>query len=133
MKLLSLTILLAACGAAEQGQPPAIAVAADARALVTVPASGPEVLTVTTPAFTNGADIPFENTQYKGNVFPGLSWTPGPSPTKVYVVILQDVDARPKGTTLPYLHWTMGNIPAEITTLDAGMSTPPAGAVYGPN
>jgi hypothetical protein len=32
-------------------------------------------LSVSSPAFTDGADIPFENTQYRGNVFPGLAWS----------------------------------------------------------
>ena len=57
-----------------------------------------------------GGDIPFENTQYRGNIFPGLSWTAGPSGTKSYVVIMQDADAMSRGA--PILHWTMVNIPA---------------------
>ena len=36
-------------------------------------------LTVTTPAFADGGDMPFENTQYRGNNFPGLAWTAGPA------------------------------------------------------
>jgi len=130
LKLLALTILLVACG--PQDQPPSSDLAAS-RALVTVPATGSAVLTVTTPAFTDGADIPFENTQYKGNVFPGLSWSAGPAATQAYLIILQDVDARPRGSKLPYLHWTLGNIPAAVTTLEAGMTTPPEGSNYGPN
>jgi para-nitrobenzyl esterase len=76
-------------------------------------------------------DIPFENTQYKGNVFPGLSWSSGPAATKSYVIVMQDADALRNGA--PILHWTMLNIPASVTKLDAGMSAPPAGAANGPN
>lgn len=88
-------------------------------------------LTVSSPAFKDGADIPFENTQYRGNVFPGLTWSKGPAATKTYAVIMQDVDVmRPTG---PLVHWTMFNIPAAATKLDAGMPALPAGSAYGPN
>jgi len=53
-----------------------------------VPASG-ATLAVTSPAFKDNADIPYENTQYRGNIFPGLSWTPGPAGTKSYAVFVQ--------------------------------------------
>ncbi len=88
-------------------------------------------LTVSTPAFKNGGDIPFENTQYRTNTFPGLSWTKGPPGTKSYVLIMQDNDLILRGA--PILHWTMFNIPEGVTKLDVGMTTPPAGSSYGPN
>src|SRR5262249_29020219 len=100
-------------------------------ALTNLPAKSGAKLTVTSPAFTPGGDIPFENTQYKGNVCPGLAWTAGPAGTKSYVVIMQDTDAIVGGA--PILHWTMMNIPATLTKLDAAMTAPPAGAQYGPN
>jgi len=100
-------------------------------ALPNLPAKGDAKLLVLSPAFKAGGDIPFENTQYKGNVFPGLSWTAGPAGTKSYVVIMQDGDAMVRGA--PILHWTMANIPDSAVKLDAGMSAPPAGASYGPN
>ena len=100
-------------------------------ALTNFPAKSDAKLTVTSPAFTPGGDIPFENTQYKGNVFPGLAWTAGPAETKSYVVIMQDTDAMVRGA--PILHWTMLNIPATVKQLDAAMTAPPAGAQYGPN
>ena len=88
-------------------------------------------LVVMTPAFKAGGDIPFENTQYKGNMFPGLSWSAGPPGTKSYAIIMQDADAMVRGA--PILHWTMVNVPASVLKLDPGMSSPPAGASYGPN
>lgn len=100
-------------------------------ALTNVPAAGGATLAVTSPSFPPGGDIPFENTQYRGNVFPGLGWTAGPAETKSYAIIMQDTDAMVSGA--PILHWTMFNIPATVTKLDAGMSAPPAGAQYGPN
>jgi len=90
-------------------------------------------LTVTSPAFPDGGDIPFENTQYRGNSFPGLSWSAGPAGTKSYAVIMQDPDAQRNGQ--PILHWTIYNVPANVTKLDPGMPAGgnPQGSSYGPN
>lgn len=131
---LALALGLGLAGAAlAQGSPPppATEVGIGMLALTNIPAKGGASLTVTSPAFQNMADIPFENTQYRGNVFPGLSWSKGPAATKSYVVIMQDTDGVRNGQ--PILHWTMYNVPATVTKLDAGMSAPPAGASYGPN
>jgi para-nitrobenzyl esterase len=114
-----------------QQPPTATEVGASFVALVTVPAKSASKLTVTSPAFAAGADIPFENTQYRGNVFPGLAWTAGPAGTKSYAVIMQDGDGVRNNA--PYLHWTMINVPASVTKLAVGMTTQPAGAIYGPN
>jgi para-nitrobenzyl esterase len=100
-------------------------------ALTNAPAKGDAKLTVTTPAFKNMGDIPFENTQYEGNKFPGLEWTAGPAGTKSYVVIMQDTDALRNGA--PILHWTMVDIPPSTTKLPAGMTDAPQGAMNGPN
>lgn len=114
-----------------QGPPAATEPGASQLALANLPATDGAKLTVSTPAFAAGGDIPFENTQYKGNVFPGLSWSAGPSGTKTYVIIMQDGDAMRNGA--PIFHWSMIDIPASITKLDPKMSEPPAGAQYGPN
>jgi para-nitrobenzyl esterase len=102
-------------------------------ALAEFPAKGGAKLTVTTPAWKDGSDIPYENTQYRGNVFPGLTWTKGPAGTKSYAVIMQDTDGVIKGA--PILHWTLYNIPASVTKLDPGMAATgnPPGSSYGPN
>jgi para-nitrobenzyl esterase len=102
-------------------------------ALVEFPAKGSAHLSVSTPAWQNGDDIPYENTQYRGNVFPGLAWTAGPNGTKSYVVIMQDTGAIVRGA--PILHWTLYNIPPTVTKLKAGMTPAgnPPGSSYGPN
>ena len=123
---------LAVAPAASAQQPPAATeVGASQLALANIPAKNGAKLTVTSPAFKSGGDIPIENTQFRGNTFPGLSWTAGPAGTKSYVAIMQDGDAMMRGG--PILHWTMINIPATVTKLDAGMTTPPDGAQNGPN
>ena len=114
-----------------QGPPAATEVGAAQLVLLTVPAKSGAKITVTSPAFAQMGDIPFENTQYKGNVFPGLSWSSGPAGTTSYVVVMQDADALRNGA--PILHWTMLNIPASVTKLASGMSAPPTGAANGPN
>ena len=90
-------------------------------------------LTVTTPAFKEGEQIPFENTQYRTNTFPGLSWSKGPRATRSYVLIMQDNSLLLRGA--PILHWTLFNIPATVTRLDVGMAPTenPPGSSYGPN
>jgi para-nitrobenzyl esterase len=131
---LLITSLIAVAGATsvQAQQPPAeTEVGAAKLALVNLPAKGNAKLTVTTPAFKPGGDIPFENTQYRGNTFPGLSWTAGPAGTKSYAIIMQDADAM--RAEMPILHWTMVNIPATLTKLEPGMTDPPSGAQYGPN
>lgn len=120
--------------ACAQEPPAATEVAGPQLALVTLPARGGAKLTVTTPAFKDGGDIPFENTQYRGNVFPGLAWTAGPAGTKSYAIIMQDADGTMRNSNgAPILHWTMANIPANVTKLDAGMTAPPSGSTNGPN
>jgi Raf kinase inhibitor-like YbhB/YbcL family protein len=121
---------LVAAGAV-QAQQPAPAPGAAKLAIATIPAKNEAKLEVTSPAFKSSADIPVENTQYKGNTFPGLSWSAAPEGTKSFVIIMQDPDALRDDA--PILHWTMVNIPAAVTKLEAGMTTPPEGALNGPN
>jgi para-nitrobenzyl esterase len=98
--------------------------------VVSHPAKDSSKLTVTSPAFKDGADIPFENTQYRGNIFPGLNWSMGPKGTRSYAVIMQGEALKGTGTSI---HLTLFNVPANVTKLDPGLSTPPSGALYGVN
>lgn len=135
----ALALALAAPALAQQsapapGQPSPALVAARARLAVTeLPAKGGAKLTVTTPAWKDGGDIPFENTQYRGNTFPGLTWTAGPAGTRSYAVIMQDTDGAMRGA--PILHWTLYNLPVNVHALPAGMAATanPTGSSYGPN
>jgi para-nitrobenzyl esterase len=124
-------IAAAAIASAAFAQPPAAP--ARPNALVEFPAKGGARLTVTTPGWADGADIPFEFTQYRTNTFPGLSWSAGPAATRSYVVIMQDTDFAVRGA--PVLHWVLYNVPASVRKLDAGMAPTanPAGSAYGPN
>lgn len=132
------TTVGAALLAAILGLAAASAVAAEAQspgaaqlALANIAAKTDAHLKVESPAFAAGGDIPFENTQYRGNIFPGLSWSKGPQGTRSYVIIMQDPDAIYNG--VPILHWTIFNIPTSVTKLDAAMQAAPVGSSYGPN
>ncbi len=85
-------------------------------------------LTVASPSFRDGQDIPWENTAYRGNIFPGLTWTKGPAATKSYVVFVQS--KLRAGTSV---HLTLFDVPATATSLPAGLKDAPRGASYGPN
>jgi para-nitrobenzyl esterase len=125
----ALAVGVAPAAFAQSPAPPETEPALAQSALKTISVPSGAKLTVTSPAFKNGADIPFENTQFRGNVFPGLEWTPGPAGTKSYVVIMQDTELLMRGN--PILHWTMFNVTG--TKLEAGMTAAPAGASPGPN
>jgi len=132
--VLSLALLVSLClCSAAQTAAPIITATGSPIALIQTPAKNGQRLTVTSPAFHDGGDIPFENTQYRGNIFPGLAWTPGPLATKSYVIVMQDNDIFVDGA--PVLHWTVYDLPATVTALPAGMapSALPATASYGPN
>jgi para-nitrobenzyl esterase len=124
-------VAMAAAPALALAQPVPTPSAPVGLALTVFPAAHGKQLVVTSPAFKDGGDIPFENTQYRGNVFPGLSWGKGPYGTRSFVIIMQDADVNYRGG--PLLHWSMYAIPTGVTKLPPGMTTPPAGASFGPN
>lgn len=113
--------------------PPPVEPAPAAALLVNATHPAKATLTVSTPGWKHGEDIPFKYTQYQGNTFPGLEWSKGPASTKSYVVIMQDSAFAMRGS--PILHWSMVNVPATTTKLAEGMKPEekPAGAIYGPN
>jgi para-nitrobenzyl esterase len=125
-------LTIASAAVAQQGPPPAKEVSADKLAINLFPAKGGAKLKVTSPAFKDGGDIPFENTLYRGNHFPGLSWSKGPAATQSYAIIMQDGDGNRGGDAI--LHWTMYNISDRTTSLEPNLANPPPpGSAYGPN
>ncbi len=76
-------------------------------------------LTVSSPAFEEGAAIPPLYSEYEqGASFP-LSWSSGPAGTRSYLLIVEDPDAvKPK----PVVHWLAWNIPADVTSLHEGLA-----------
>jgi len=132
MSSIAAAAILGLSSAAAQSPPPVDpAPAASLLAIATQPGEGK--LTVTTPGWKDGEDIPFKYTQYQGNDFPGVEWTAGPATTKSYAIIMQDSAFVMRGA--PILHWSVVNIPANVTRLPEGMKPDekPEGSIYGPN
>ena len=70
-------------------------------------------LQISSPVFSNGADIPRKYTCDGENVAPPLEWSGVPDQTKSVAVICDDPDA-PSGT---FTHWVLYDIPASTHTL----------------
>jgi Raf kinase inhibitor-like YbhB/YbcL family protein len=79
-------------------------------------------ITITSSAFTEGAMIPKKHTCDAEDISPDLKWSAVPQGTKSLALICDDPDA-PVGT---WVHWVLFNIPADVTSLPAGI---PADAV----
>lgn len=70
-------------------------------------------LRVSSPAFSNGTDIPKKYTCDGQNIAPPLEWSGVPKQSKSVAVICDDPDA-PSGT---FTHWVLYDIPASRHTL----------------
>ena len=88
-----------------------------ARTIAEAPAGGP--LTISSPAFPDGAPIPAQYTCKGANTAPPLTWT---APQGAALVV-DDPDA-PRG---PYIHWIVVGIPPGPGSTGDGQ-TPPGGS-----
>jgi Raf kinase inhibitor-like YbhB/YbcL family protein len=78
-------------------------------------------LTLTTPAFQDGREIPVKYTQAGEQVSPALNWTNVPPNTQSFVLHMRDPDvARNRGTE-DQVHWLVWNIPGTATGLPEGV------------
>jgi len=75
-------------------------------------------MTISTPSFSHGGDIPRKFTCEGADVSPELSWTGAPAATQSFALIADDPDA-PVGT---WTHWVLFDLPATTTSLPEGMS-----------
>lgn len=98
--------------------------------------SGPG-MTLTSPAFSDGAEIPSKYTQSEANpVSPKLEWTNVPANTVTFVLIMHDPDVALQKTINDQLHWMMFNIPGTLRELPEAVPQDqklPDGAVQGKN
>ena len=74
-------------------------------------------MTLTTPAFADGAEIPAVYTQAGTQRSPALMWTNVPAGTITLVVHMRDPDVARNKTTEDQLHWLVWNIPGAATGL----------------
>lgn len=87
-------------------------------------------VTLTSPAFRNGERIPSKYTCDGANISPQLSWSGAPGGTKVFALIMDDLDA-PTGI---FTHWVIFNIPGTDSGVQENVpagGTLPNGAVQG--
>jgi Raf kinase inhibitor-like YbhB/YbcL family protein len=85
------------------------------------PSDAPRDITVTSPAFEDGKEIPESSTCTGAGTSPELHWSGVPKSAKGLALVVDDPDA-PNGT---FTHWNVVDIPTSTTGTDAG--EPPAG------
>jgi Raf kinase inhibitor-like YbhB/YbcL family protein len=79
-------------------------------------------LTLTTPAFSDGGEIPARFTQNDPNaVSPKLDWTSVPPGTVTFALILHDPDVALQRKADDVLHWMVFNIPGAAQGLPEGV------------
>jgi len=96
-------------------------------------AAGPPrpVLSVTSTAWADGAEVPMHNAFRGDNKSPAFEFhwsvgnTPGTAPDSLqtYAVIFHDIENSSNKTTVDTLHWTAFNIPGTAKGLPEGLGT----------
>jgi len=87
------------------------------------------VLSVTSPAWPDGGEVPMTNAGRGENKSPAFEfhWSMGPNPgaapdnLQSYAVIFHDIENSTNKTTTDTLHWTAFNIPATAKGLPEGL------------
>lgn len=80
-------------------------------------------MTLTSPAFENGEQIPSKYTCEGEDISPPLAWEGVPEGTKSLVLILDDPDAPdPEAPKMVWVHWVVYNIPPDIKNLPENVS-----------
>jgi Raf kinase inhibitor-like YbhB/YbcL family protein len=80
------------------------------------------VMTLTSPAFADGAAIPVKHSQAGDEISPALAWSGTPDSTRSFVLIVHDLDAATGNGTDDVLHWMVWNIPGTATSLREGIA-----------
>src|ERR1700728_4161564 len=89
------------------------------------------VLSVTSPAWPDGAEVPMRNAFRGENKSPAFEFhwnlgvNPGTAPESLqtYAVIFHDVENSTNKTTADTLHWTLFNIPGSAKGLPEGLGS----------
>jgi Raf kinase inhibitor-like YbhB/YbcL family protein len=91
-------------------------------------------LTLKSPAFANGGEIPVVHTCEGKDTSPALEWSGLPPGTKSLALVVDDPDAPdPRAPKMTWVHWVLHDIPPTSTGLAEGIRAPPAGAREGLN
>jgi Raf kinase inhibitor-like YbhB/YbcL family protein len=93
-------------------------------------------LQLTSTAFTEHGAIPRQYTCDGDDISPPLVWSEAPAGTKSFALIVDDPDAPdPAAPKMTWVHWVLYNIPANASSLQAGIDPHklPAGTREGMN
>jgi len=93
-------------------------------------------LTLTSPAFAPGGEIPARYTCEGDDVSPALEWSGVPASAGSLALIVDDPDAPdPKSPKMTWVHWVLYNLPATASGLPEGVDPAdlPAGTLQGLN
>src|SRR6476659_6575776 len=94
-------------------------------------ASTAMALTLTSPAFRQGAAIPSRFTCEGDNVSPPLAFEGVPAGANSLALIIDDPDAPdPKAPKMTWVHWVLYDLPPATASLDEA-ATPPKGSQSG--
>lgn len=79
-----------------------------------------KALKIYSSSLDSSGNISVEHSAMGSSVSPHVSWSPGPTPTRSYVLIFEDgvANRNAEGT----LHWLVFNIPSNVTHLPEGIS-----------
>ncbi len=89
------------------------ALAAGSAAASSTPDGGtPVTMTLTSPAFRAGGEIPSQYTCEGKNLSPPLEWSGVPAAAKSLALVVDDPDAPdPKAPKMTYVHWVLVDLP----------------------
>jgi Raf kinase inhibitor-like YbhB/YbcL family protein len=93
-------------------------------------------LTITSPAFAAGHEIPSDYTCEGADISPALAWSGVPAGTKSFALIVDDPDAPdPAAPKMTWVHWVLYNLPADTKRLPEAVESGdlPAGTLEGKN
>ena len=87
-------------------------------------------MTLTSPSFAPGGEIPGRHTCQGQDVSPALTWADVPTGAETLALVVDDPDAPdPAAPKTTWVHWVVFDIPATATGLPEGAGAgPPAGA-----
>jgi Raf kinase inhibitor-like YbhB/YbcL family protein len=87
--------------------------------------------TISSPAFSDGAEIPIDHTCEGHDRAPPLAWRGAPAGTRSLALIVDDPDAPdPAAPKRTWVHWVVVDLPPDSAGLDGAV---PAGARVGLN
>lgn len=88
--------------------------------------AGTPGMTLTSPDFPDGGEIPSKYTQRVSNpISPKLEWTHAPAGAVSFVLLVHDPDVAKQKTTEDQLHWLVLNIPGSAHELPQGIAGTP--------